>query len=239
MVIARQAAILVGGMGTRLGALAADVPKPLMPIDGSSVFLDDALAAIVRHGYDDVILLAGHLHGQFIARYGAAKFHGASVRIVVEDGPAGTAGALAVARDLLDPVFLLANGDTLFDIELRRLDALLAPAPDAVAALALRRVPDTGRYGRVDVAGRRIVGFHEKEPIGRDGLINGGLALCRRDILSFIGAAPCSIEQDVYARLAREGRLMGEEFAGYFIDIGLPETLAQARRELPARRSVR
>jgi NDP-sugar pyrophosphorylase family protein len=234
MVIARQAAILVGGRGTRLGALAADVPKPLMPIDGASVFLDEALAAIVRHGYDDIILLAGHLHEQFIARYGAAKFQGASVRIVVEDGPAGTAGALAVARDLLDPVFLLANGDTLFDIELRRLDAMLAP--DAVAALALRRVPDTGRYGRVEVSGQRIVGFHEKEAVGREGLINGGMALCRREILSFIGATPCSIEQDVYPRLAREGRLMGEEFAGYFIDIGLPETLAQARRELPARR---
>ena len=236
--IARQATILVGGRGTRLGALAADVPKPLMPIDGSSVFLDEALAAIVRHGYDDIILLAGHLHGQFTERYGAAKFQGATVRIVVEARPAGTAGALRHARDLLDPVFLLANGDTLFDIELRRLDAMFAWSPDAVAALALRRVPDTGRYGRVEVAGQRIVGFHEKEAVGREGLINGGLALCRKDILSFIGATPCSIEQDVYPRLAREGRLMGEEFAGYFIDIGLPETLAQARRELPARRRI-
>ena len=34
----RQAVILVGGRGTRLGALTRDVPKPLLPIAGRSPF---------------------------------------------------------------------------------------------------------------------------------------------------------------------------------------------------------
>ncbi len=37
-VATRQAVILVGGRGTRLGALASNTPKPLMQIDETSVF---------------------------------------------------------------------------------------------------------------------------------------------------------------------------------------------------------
>ena len=36
----RQAVLLVGGRGTRLGDLAQNTPKPLLPIVGSKLFLD-------------------------------------------------------------------------------------------------------------------------------------------------------------------------------------------------------
>ncbi len=44
------------------------------------------------------------------------------------------------------------------------------------------------------------------------------------------------METDVYPHLAANGVLLGQEFGGYFIDIGLPNTLEQARTELPIRR---
>ncbi len=234
----KQAVVLVGGKGTRLGALAAGTPKPLMPIDAETVFLDELLFNIARHGFDDIVLLAGHLHEQFSARYSAAKIRDAAIRVVVEPAAAGTAGAIANAASVLEETFLFANGDTLFDINLRHLDKILADAPGAVAALALRRVPDRARYGSVDLQQGNIVGFREKTAARSDeeGLINGGIGLLRREILSFIGEMPSSIETDVYPRLAAAGRLRGAEFSGYFIDIGLPDTLAQARGEIPQRR---
>jgi D-glycero-D-manno-heptose 1,7-bisphosphate phosphatase len=48
--------------------------------------------------------------------------------------------------------------------------------------------------------------------------------------------APSSIESDVFPELVKEGRLEGLPFDGYFLDIGLPETLAQAQRETAALR---
>jgi len=234
----KQAMVLVGGKGTRLGALAACTPKPLMPIDAETVFLDEVLFNIARYGFDDIVLLAGHLHEQFTDRYSGKKVHDATIRVVVEPAPAGTAGALVNAAPVLAETFLFANGDTLFDINLRRLDKLLADAPGAVAALALRRVPDPARFGSVDLRDGAIVGFREKSTAhsGQEGLINGGIGLMRREILSFMDRMPLSIETNVYPRLAAAGHLAGAEFSGYFIDIGLPDTLAQARDKIPQRR---
>lgn len=233
---ARQAAVLVGGKGTRLGALTSATPKPLMPLDGKHVFLDELILNLARHGYDDILLLAGHFHEQIAARYDGVTMRGATITTLVEREPAGTGGALLLAQAHLAPEFLFANGDTLFDVNLRRLDVALAEAHDAVAALALRRAPAAARYGAVDLHEGRVTAFHEKSGRTESGLINAGVALFRRAILDFITQTPCSIETDIYPRLAAKGVLAGEEFDGYFIDMGLPETLDAARRELPARR---
>lgn len=234
----RQAVILVGGKGTRLGSLTATCPKPLMALDDDTVFLDEVIFDIVRHGFDDIVLAAGHLGDQVAARYDGVSFRGAQVRVLIETVPAGTGGALREVASLLAPTFLLANGDTAFDINLRRLDPLLAASPDALGVLALRRVANAGRYGSVTLDENRIAAFHEKnaQAEGSPGLINGGIGLFRRELLGLIDHLPCSIETEIYPRLVAGGSLLGREFDGYFLDIGLPETLAQARADLTWRR---
>lgn len=234
----RQAVVLVGGRGTRLGALTAATPKPLMPIDGKAVFLDELLFHVARHGFDDIVLLAGHLSEQFVSRYDGKEFMGARLRVVVEPCPAGTAGALVNARAELAERFLFLNGDTMFDINLRGLDPVFDRRIGVQAALALRRVPDRSRYGCVELVDDYIAAFHEKcssESSG-EGLINGGISLLRREVVDLVTATPASIETDIYPLLAAHKLIVGQEFSGYFIDIGLPDTLAEAQRELPRRR---
>ncbi len=231
----RQAVILVGGKGTRLGALAQGTPKPLMRIDNDRVFLDYLIENLARQGFDRILLLAGHHGDQIRARYAAHDIRGASVSVVIEPAPMGTAGALRCARDLLETHFLLLNGDTYFDIACRALEKALLANPAALAALALRGVEDAGRYGAVETDGAYIRRFREKAPTatGAAGLINGGVYLVSRDIVERVPEGPASLELDVFPGLADEGRLIGVPREGYFIDIGLPETLAQARSELP------
>jgi len=233
----RQAVILVGGKGTRLGELAHDTPKPLLPLNENTAFLDEVLLEIIRFGFDDIILAAGHLGEQVAQRYHGRTFRGAQLRVVIETHPAGTGGALREIAPLLAPSFLLANGDTIFEVNLRELDRLLLSNSSAIGALALRSVDDAQRYGSVELRGQHIAAFREKQAAsGSPGLINGGIGLFRRAILDRIDRLPCSIEAEVYPELAAAGTLLGKPFSGYFLDIGLPQTLATARRELPRRR---
>lgn len=228
----RQAVILVGGRGTRLGMLAAETPKPLMPIDRDQVFLDFLLSNVARHGIREIILLAGHLGEQIASRYDGRMIHSSSVSVVCETVQAGTAGALLGVKDRLDPAFFLLNGDGFLDCNLIALSA--APLERGGARLWLREVENASRYGSVRLEGETITAFEEKSPIERSGLINGGVYWMHREILERIGTLPCSIESDIFPSLATEGRLSGLTTDGYFIDIGLPDTLAQAQRELPA-----
>lgn len=227
----RQALILVGGRGTRLGDLARDTPKPLMPIAGDKRFLDYLIEDLARHGVEEIILLAGHLAEAVEARYLGATIRGARVSVVRESAPAGTAGALRCAADRLDDVFFMTNGDSLLDMNYLALATALGPKDQGV--LALRKVDDATRFGRVEVVDGHVVAFHEKDAAFQGAaLISGGVYLLRRSVLDLINTVPASIETDVFPRLAQSGTLASIESGGFFIDIGLPETLAQARAEL-------
>jgi D-glycero-D-manno-heptose 1,7-bisphosphate phosphatase len=233
-----QAAILCGGLGTRLGALTAATPKPLLEVAGAP-FLDLLLFEIGRHGIRDVLLLAG-FEGAQVERYArttplAARF-GLEIKVALEPAPAGTGGALKRAEPLLAPTFVLINGDTWFDVNL--LD--LAPrsfgaGTDWLISMALRRVPDASRYGLVDLAGETVRSISEKPPSTAPGVINGGVSLVRREIAAFL-SDDGSMERDVLPGLATQGRVAGRVHDGYFIDIGVPEALARAQAEAPKHR---
>lgn len=227
-----QALILVGGRGTRLGALAADTPKPLMAIKDGRLFLDYLILNVARHGVKDIVLLAGHLGELVEARYQGTEVCGAKVRVICEPAPAGTAGALVHAMSVLDSTFFLMNGDGFLDFNLLRLAQ--APLPAGGARLALRRIADTSRYGSVILDGRRITAFREKVAEGGPGLINGGVYWMTKSALDHIVSLPASLEQDIFPLLAGDDRLEGLVVEGYFIDIGLPHSLEQARADLPA-----
>ena len=228
----RQACILVGGKGTRLGDLTRELPKPLIEIAENIAFLDVVIGQIARQGFNDIVLLAGYLGDLVRARYEGRSFGLARVRVIVEPEPRATGGALVGAREIIAPHFLLLNGDTFFDINLRAL--VLACATDQEALIALHRVSDASRYGSVLLDGDRVVRFLEKGQGAGPALISAGTYLLRASVIDRIRSLPCSIESDIFPILAQEGRLYGQACEGYFIDIGLPETLQQARRELSA-----
>ena len=227
--VIRQACILVGGKGTRLGSLTRATPKPLLEIGQGVAFLDIVIEQVIRQGFNDVVLLAGHLGHLVQERYDGRPLGDARIRVVIEPESRGTGGALISAREIIAPRFLLLNGDSFFDINLRAL------AGDSAyeAVIALRRVSDPSRYGTVELKGGEIRAFHEKSANVRGpATVSAGIYALRRSILGSIGSLPCSIETDIFPMLAAKGQLAGIVDEGYFLDIGLPETLAQGRREL-------
>ncbi|MBR0666975.1 HAD-IIIA family hydrolase [Roseomonas hellenica] len=226
----KQAIFLVGGAGTRLGSITRSTPKPLLELAPGTAFLDLLIDEAARHGFTDILLLSGYLGGQVEQRYHGRRVRDSRLRVLREEEPAGTAGALRRVSAELDPWFLLANGDSFFDINLRRLASV--PRGSALGCLALRHVQDTSRFGGVTLEGDRIVDFSEKRGERGPGLINGGLYCLSREIQDRLPAIG-SLEGQVFPSLAREGLLLGIEQSGYFIDIGLPESLDQARRCLP------
>ncbi len=224
-----EALILVGGAGTRLRpVIGADLPKPMAPIAGRP-FLDWLLAQLRDTGIERVWLLTGH-RGDVIERHvGRGRRWGLDVRYSRETEPLGTGGALRrVLPRLAGEACLVLNGDSYLAAPLDRLVAAHA-AFQAAVTLALARVPDTRRYGSVDLNTGGIIGaFREKEhaPDARPGLINAGVYVMTTSVIaSIVPGRAVSFEREVLPRLLG-GRARGEVFDVPFVDIGVPESYA-------------
>ena len=233
----RQAVVLVGGLGTRLGELTAATPKPLLNC-GDRPFLAWLLRELCRFGVEEVLLLTGHLADTVEAALPAISAslpRPLRIACVREKQQAGTGGALFQAHHHLAERFLLCNGDSWLDFNLSRLLADAAHDPeDVVGRMVLRRLDDASRYGVAETEGDRITGFRERPEAGQPGTINAGVYLLDRRVLD--AATPvCSLERDILPKLAAKGVLRGTVADGYFIDIGIPVDLARAQTELPVR----
>lgn len=228
----KQCVILVGGRGSRLGLETSTTPKPLLDVAGRP-FLEYLIDRVANHGFDELLLIAGH-HGQAFSKLDGTRRRGLRIRVHIERRPMGTAGALYDARESLAPKFLLMNGDSILDGNwLALLPALEA---GATISMALTHVPNQGRYGGVEISDDRVVGFREKDPLRTGpGPINAGVyGICRDPVLSLV-SGPASLEQDILPVFCSAGAVTGIHIAGYFIDIGIPESLAEARATLPYR----
>lgn len=222
-----QAVLLVGGRGTRLGELTAQMPKPLLPVAGRP-FLSHLIERLAAQGFRDILLLTGYLAAVFEPFQAEWSARGVTLTCRVEPEPAGTGGALHLALPDLAPEFLLLNGDSFFAVDLA--DFTVPPLPPGVdGRLALRAMPVTGRYGTVRLADGRICGFQPRAAEGGPGLINAGVYWLRRAVVAENSGLPYSLEADVFPRLAAAGRLEGRVFDGYFLDIGIPEDFARAQ----------
>ncbi len=221
-----EALILCGGLGTRLRSVVPDRPKVLAPVAGRP-FVAHVLDQLAAAGVTRAVLCTGYM-AEEVERTLGARHGSMQLAYAVETTPLGTAGALKAALPWLkgDQAFVV-NGDSI-------LDAPLADMPRETAVVALAEVPDTARYGRVVLEGDRIVRFEEKAPGA--GLINAGVYLIHRRRLEALPPPPLSLERDVFPRwIAGEG-LSGWRSGGQLLDIGIPESYAQAADFLARRR---
>lgn len=228
-VVVREALVLCGGLATRLGDVAADVPKCLQPVAGRP-FIDHVLWQLRRHGVRRVVLCTGRLHEAVAAHVSDGSAFGLEALYSREPEPLGTAGALALAAPLVqgDLAFAL-NGDSLCDCNLTELSRQLRASASAEAVLALSRVEDAGRYGSVALGEDSLVEAFVEKDRSASGLVNAGVYCLRADWLGSLAAVHSSMEREVFPLLAEQGRLVGMPTDAPFVDIGTPESLAAAQ----------
>ena len=224
-----EAIILAGGLGTRLRGSIGDLPKPMAPVAGRP-FLAWQLDALERRGIRRVILSVGHRLEAIEEHFGAG-YHGMKIAYAKESSPLGTGGAIVAAmRMVAGSAAFVLNGDTFIRAPLAAMESRSGCAFSVLVA----RVDDASRFGTVVVVGDRITGFREKAG-GGAGLVNSGVYWIAKTVVDEIGiAGKFSFEKDFVephaATLAICAILTDEPF----VDIGIPETLADAEQLIPA-----
>lgn len=222
--------VLAGGLGTRLRPLTERLPKVMVPTLGRP-FVEHLMADMARQGVCRFVISVGYLAGQIEDHFGDGSRWGHQITYVREERPLGTGGAVAHALPALGgETFLLANGDTLLEVDLAALLERHRREPDCPVTLAAAWVPDRGRYGALTVEGGRITAFQEKQPGAGEGWINGGVMAVDPALFDGAPEPPFSLESDWLPRFP--GRIAMHEARGFFVDMGTHETLATLDQEL-------
>lgn len=221
-----SAAILAGGLGTRLRSLVSDRPKVLAPV-GGRLFLAYLLEQLASAGIRRATLCTGYLGEQIETAFG---HHYGSLQLLYsrERQPLGTAGALRAALPLLesDPILVL-NGDSYCEVDLAAFVAWHR-SQRASGSLVVVPLEDVSRFGSVefDETGR-ILSFGEKRR-GGTGWINAGVYLLNRNVLEVVAPdGPVSLESEVFPVWVGNG-LHAYAQGRRFVDIGTPASYAAA-----------
>ncbi|KAI8807752.1 nucleotide-diphospho-sugar transferase [Cladochytrium replicatum] len=222
-----KALILVGGFGTRLRPLTLTLPKPLVEFANRPMILHQ-IEALVKVGVTDVVLAVNYrpeIMVNFMKKF-EAEF-GIKIHFSVESEPLGTAGPLALAKDILgkdDEPFFVLNSDVICDFPFKEL-AEFHKAHGAEGTILVTKVEEPSKYGVVvnKPNSSTIDRFVEKPQIFVSNKINAGIYIFNPTILDRIQPTPTSIETEIFPVMARESQLHSMELPGFWMDVGQPK----------------
>jgi D-glycero-alpha-D-manno-heptose 1-phosphate guanylyltransferase len=228
----KEAVILAGGLGTRLRQIVTDLPKPMAPVAGRP-FLAWLLRYLQMQGIRRVILSVGYKHDA-ITRYFGRRWCELEIDYAVEDTPLGTGGGMAKALgQASESHVLVLNGDTFLRLDYARLQAVLGSQPHSLLSVALRRVPSAERFGCAEISDGVVRRFSAAGGAG-PAFINAGVYCVPRDLLNrYPLPARFSFEDEFLAAKLEELQPAACLSDDPFIDIGVPESYADAQILLP------
>jgi len=151
---------------------------------------------------------------------------GVKITYSKEDEPLGTAGPLALARDILtkdnEPFFVL-NSDVICAFPFK--DMLeFHKKHGGEGTIIVTKVDEPSKYGVVlSNSEGRISKFVEKPQVYVGNKINAGLYIFNPSILNRIQPKPTSIEKEIFPKMAEEGQLYSMVLQGFWMDIGQPK----------------
>ena len=155
-----QVVVLAGGVGSRLRPWTNEIPKPLLPMLDATL-LERVVEGVPENLVDEVVVAGGYKIDQ-IKEYFRDASVDFDVRIVPEEKPLGTGGALGNCRDVISGRFACFNGDIVSSLNVGEMLQQHSKM-NVKGTLALWEVEDPTRFGIVGVdEDRKVTQFKEK-----------------------------------------------------------------------------
>lgn len=228
--------ILAGGYGTRMIEETANIPKPMVEINGKPL-----IWYIMQHyafyGFNDFIIAAGYkmeklkeyflnlreLYSDFTIDIRSNNSAQSKVnylnstpdwKVTVLDTGLNTmtGGRIKrIASHIDGDEFMLTYGDGVTDLNIK---ALLEfhRSHGGKATLTAVRLP---RFGMLNLEGEKVTSFQEKR-LGDSPYINGGFMVLNKSVIDYIEGDKIPFETTPLQRLAEEGSLYAYRYEGFW-----------------------
>jgi NDP-sugar pyrophosphorylase family protein len=221
--------VLAAGLGHRLRPLTAYWAKPAIPVLGRPL-VQYSLRLLERAGVTEVAVNLHHRPETVTSALADGAFGGLNVHFSREPELLGTAGGLKKVESFLGgETFLLLNGDTLIDCDLRAM-VEWHRRRKARATLLLRPREEGSDYTAIGVERRgRITSLGGPAKPGKSALMFAGVWVLEPEVLELIVPDRFSrLEVDVLPRLVAERAAFGYVQNLPWFDLGDPRRYLNA-----------
>ena len=229
-----RAIILAAGLGTRMGTLSDERPKPLLPV--CNVPLIRYAVALLRGAGIDEIAVNLHHRGELIRAELGDGFHYSEERRDPRHrrrpGPASPTGSRAAAATRSSWSTASSSSDIDVAATLRHHDAT-----NATATMVVREVPDAHKWGAIDVADDgRITGIIGQGRPGAHACMFTGVHVLSPRLVARLPPTgeSDSIRQAYIPALLAGERIEALRFSGYWHEHSTPERYLQGNWNLLA-----
>ena len=226
------AVIMAGGKGKRLLPFTLDCPKPMIFINDKPM-LEIILEKCINFGFNQFYISVNYLKEKIIDYFEDGKKWGVNINYLYENQPLGTAGSLKLLPDYknIDKSILVLNGDVITNLNFNLLSDF-HEKHNADITICSKHNSYTIPFGVINTSGVDLENIIEKPTY--DFLVSAGIYLIKPFILDYI-QENMYIDMPDLISLAKEKDLKVVIFPihEYWLDVGKPETLAKASKDLP------
>ena len=217
--------ILAGGLGKRISFITKNTPKPLIKF-GKLSFLNHLINFYAKYNFNRIYILAGYKGNLIKKKFDKKIVNLTPIKCIVEKKPKGTAGALKELKKQKIKNFILVNGDSFFDINLKK---FIKGTKDCLVKLALapnKIYKSNNLLSNIDIKNKKVF-FKENSKY-----MNGGIYFVNKKFLKILKNKG-SLEQDYLKDLIIKKKISGIKFNNFFIDIGTKKNLYKSKIILP------
>lgn len=220
--------LMAGGLGTRLGELTANCPKPMLKL-GDKPILEIIIENFKEYGFHNFFLSVNYKSEIIESYFEDGKKFGINVNYIREKDRMGTAGSLSLYEPINDLPIIVMNGDVLTKVNFSSLiDYHNSKGLDACMCTFRHdyQVP----YGVVHFDGDLVLKIEEK-PV-QSSMVNAGIYSLNPDLLKLLPQNTFFDMPSFLEKMIKEERRVGTfQVQDYWLDIGRSDDFYRAEAE--------
>ncbi len=220
--------LMAGGLGSRLGSLTQDCPKPLLQV-GDRPVLQTILESFAAHGFHRFYLSVNYRADMIKDFFGDGSRWNVDIQYLHEEKRMGTAGALSLLPKRPEMPFLVMNGDILTKVNFLQLLDFHIDHRAAATMCAFKydlQIP----YGVLQVDKHRLTEINEK-PV-QSFFVNAGIYVLEPHTLDLIPKDSFFDMPSLFDKLMENNQESAVfPIREYWLDIGRMGDFEQAQTE--------
>ena len=221
--------IMAGGLGSRLGTLTKDTPKPMLHV-GKKPILETIIENFIESGFHNFYISVNFKSEKIIDYFGNGARWGINIKYLHESKRLGTAGGLSLIEEEIKKPFIVTNGDVITTLNYNELISFHSENKSK-ATMCVREHEFNVPYGVIESTNSKIKGLKEKPNIKYE--VNTGIYVLNPSVLNFVPNDTFFDMPSLFEKLLDKGfDAFSYKLDDYWIDIGHVDEFEKANNDL-------